>query len=388
MSRFFYTGAFRFPNKDAAAARVIGNAKVLRKLGHEVIFLGWEESSENKVIYDDFTGFPQNEFSSGKRGILKRLFDFIVLGNKTITYIKKNAKSGDSIITYHGGTWFLMQLWLYCRLKKINLYFDCTEWYDYNHLVGGLFGPVNLDFQIRMRVVYKLFITRGIVISLFLKDLFKDSIVVPPLIDLTVDKWNFPISNHSHNFDEKINLVYAGNPGSKDKLDQILQAIVVFNQGDHLKKIYLHFFGVEKSVLKTLVPINVFDDSSRFLIFNDRINQEEVPEKLNSYDFSIFLRPTQKYAMAGFPTKFVESLGAGCPVITNYTSDLDLYLKNGFNGFVVKDLNIESILEIFNTLNLISLAELDEMKKNAYQTAEKHFHFSNFENQFKQLLGQ
>lgn len=67
-----------------------------------------------------------------------------------------------------------------------------------------------------------------------------------------------------------------------------------------------------------------------------------------------------------------------CPVITNYTSDLDLYLKNGFNGFVVKDLNIESILEIFNTLNLISLDELDEMKKNAYQTAEKHFHFSNF----------
>jgi hypothetical protein len=62
MSRFFYTGAFRFPNKDAAAARVIGNAKVLKKLGHEVVFLGWEESSENKVIYDGFTGFPQMSF--------------------------------------------------------------------------------------------------------------------------------------------------------------------------------------------------------------------------------------------------------------------------------------------------------------------------------------
>jgi glycosyltransferase involved in cell wall biosynthesis len=109
---------------------------------------------------------------------------------------------------------------------------------------------------------------------------------------------------------------------------------------------------------------------------------------LSLYDFFDFLRPTKKYAMAGFPTKFVESLGAGCPVITNYTSDLDLYLKNGFNGFVVKDLNIESILEIFNTLDSLSFDKLDEMKKNAYQTAEKHFHFSNFENQFKQLLGQ
>ena len=384
MSRFFYTGAFRFPNKDAAAARVIGNAKVLRKLGHEVIFLGWEESLENKVIYDGFTGFPQNEFSSKKRGILKRFFDFMVLGNKTVAYIKKNAAAGDSIITYHGGTWFLIQLWLYCRLKKINLYFDCTEWYDYNHLVGGLFGPVNLDFQIRMRLVYKIFITKGIVISLFLKD----SIVVPPLIDLTLDKWNFSISNRSHNFDEKINLVYAGNPGSKDKLDQILQAIAIFNQSDHLKKIYLHFFGVEKAALQNLVSIDIFDNSNQFLVFNDRINQEEVPKRLDSYDFSIFLRPTKKYAMAGFPTKFVESLGAGCPVITNYTSDLDLYLKSGFNGFVVKDLNIESILEVFNTLDLLSLQELNEMKKNAYQTAEKHFDFSNFENQFRQLLEQ
>ena len=89
-----------------------------------------------------------------------------------------------------------------------------------------------------------------------------------------------------------------------------------------------------------------------------------------------------------FLQNFVESLGAGCPVITNYTSDLDLYLKNGFNGFVVKDLNIESILEIFNTLDSLSFDKLDEMKKNAYQTAEKNFHFSNFENQFKQLLGQ
>lgn len=388
MSRFFYTGAFRFPNKDAAAARVIGNAKVLRKLGHEVVFLGWEESSENKVIYDGFTGFPQNEFSSEKREILKRLFDFIVLGNKTITYIKKNVKSGDSIIAYHGGTWFLMQLWLYCKLNKINLYFDCTEWYDYNHLVGGLFGPVNLDFQIRIRFVYKFFITNGIVISSFLKKIFKNSIVVPPLIDLTADKWNFPISNDNNKFKKIINLVYAGNPGSKDKLDQILQAISIFNQGNHLKNVYLHFFGVDKEVIQALVSIDVFDNSKKFLIFNDRINQEKVPEKLNSYDFSIFLRPAKKYAMAGFPTKFVESLGAGCPVITNYTSDLDLYLKNGFNGFVVKDLNIESILEVFNTLDLLSFDELDEMKKNAYQTAKKQFDFSNFENQFKQLLEQ
>ena len=286
MSKFFYTGAFRFPNKDAAAARVIGNAKVLRLLGHEVVFLGWEENSENKVVYEGFIGYSQNEFSSGRRGIFKRLFDFLIIGNKTISYIKKHAKKGDSIIAYHGGSWFLMQLWLYCKLNKINLYFDCTEWYDYNHLIGGVFGPVNLDFQIRMRFVYKIFITNGIVISSFLKKTFKNSIVVPPLIDLMADKWNFSTSNVNQNFEKTINLVYAGNPGSKDKLDQILEAISIFNHGNNLKKIYLHFFGVEKDALTKIVPINILNKSNEFIIFNNRIAQEKVPEKLSTYDFS------------------------------------------------------------------------------------------------------
>ena len=90
--------------------------------------------------------------------------------------------------------------------------------------------------------------------------------------------------------------------------------------------------------------------------------------------------------MAGFPTKFVESLGAGCPVITNYTSDLSLYLKNGFNGFVVKDLNVTSILDVFYTLDLLSLNQLSEMKVKAYKTAKSQFDFPNFENHFKELL--
>jgi hypothetical protein len=38
-----YVGAFRLPNKDAAAPRVLNNAKIFQAIGYEVFFfeLGW-----------------------------------------------------------------------------------------------------------------------------------------------------------------------------------------------------------------------------------------------------------------------------------------------------------------------------------------------------------
>ena len=53
MSKIIYTGAFRFPNGDAAAPRVLNNAKLLRELGYKVIFVSWggpprkEDKDEN-----------------------------------------------------------------------------------------------------------------------------------------------------------------------------------------------------------------------------------------------------------------------------------------------------------------------------------------------------
>lgn len=41
--------------------------------------------------------------------------------------------------------------------------------------------------------------------------------------------------------------------------------------------------------------------------------------------------------MAGFPTKFVESITAGTPVLTNQTSDLADYLVEGEIGFWLVD---------------------------------------------------
>jgi len=63
-------------------------------------------------------------------------------------------------------------------------------------------------------------------------------------------------------------------------------------------------------------------------------------------NFSIIIRDTNRVTLAGFPTKFVESIACGTPVITNENSDIGDYIKN--NGVIVNESNLyEELLRIF-----------------------------------------
>ena len=84
--------------------------------------------------------------------------------------------------------------------------------------------------------------------------------------------------------------------------------------------------------------------------------------------------------MAGFPTKFSESISCGVPVITTKTSDLCNYLQEGINGFWLEEDIEESISKIFKTKNI---QELKEMKKNV---DTKIFDFKNYIKEFKKIF--
>ncbi len=64
-----------------------------------------------------------------------------------------------------------------------------------------------------------------------------------------------------------------------------------------------------------------------------RIPHNEALDLLKKSDYSIFLRDTNLVTTAGFPTKFVEALSCGIPVLTNRNSNLADYLIEGKNGF-------------------------------------------------------
>ena len=54
--RFLYIGAFRFPIGDAAAARVLNNARLIQELGHDVRVLSF--GGKKNDTWQDYDGVP------------------------------------------------------------------------------------------------------------------------------------------------------------------------------------------------------------------------------------------------------------------------------------------------------------------------------------------
>ena len=65
---------------------------------------------------------------------------------------------------------------------------------------------------------------------------------------------------------------------------------------------------------------------------------------------------------AGFPTKFVESISAGVPVLTNLTSNLSDYLRDGANGFVLQNENDNALRDSIDKVLSLSREEIDAIR--------------------------
>ena len=108
--------------------------------------------------------------------------------------------------------------------------------------------------------------------------------------------------------------------------------------------------------------------------FLGRVSQDLIPAYYKKADFMVLLREPNRKSMAGFPTKFAESMTAGVPVITNATSDLTKYVINGKTGFLVEGYDYESILfTLRSSLFTIRKEDVKKMKKNCVHSANLTF---------------
>jgi glycosyltransferase involved in cell wall biosynthesis len=101
-------------------------------------------------------------------------------------------------------------------------------------------------------------------------------------------------------------------------------------------------------------------------------------EAIRSADFSVFLRERSRVTTAGFPTKFVESMAVGTPVITTITSDLEQYLRDGENGLVCPAPIASALRAVIERALTLSPKALQEMRVQSRRTAENEFDFREF----------
>ncbi|MDT4876082.1 hypothetical protein FQZ97_1114980 [compost metagenome] len=117
-----------------------------------------------------------------------------------------------------------------------------------------------------------------------------------------------------------------------------------------------------------------------------KVAQEKIESHYQTADFSVILRESERFTNAGFPTKFVESLSFSTPVISNITSDLGLYLRDGVNGYVVDSVRVADVSSVICKAADLSGNEKSELRKQAFATAVESFSPSNYSGRFSDFF--
>lgn len=309
-----YIGGFELPDKNAAAQRVVGIAKGFRECGYDVVFLNsLKTCGHNNMQEKNYFGFKCYEY---KR---EPYIDYLIAAWTVRNYI--NEIHPDIVVAYNYPGFALERIRKYCKANAIKCIADATEWYQIK--TGNPIYRVirNMDADYCMKIVLKR-LDGVIAISRFLYEYYKDytnTVMIPPTVDITDAKWNVKVEKDV----KTLTFIYAGSPSmEKERLDLIVEAVeglktektVRLNILGITKEQYAQIYGRKKGALSRVK-------------FWGRVDHDKVIEFIKSADWSIILRDNNFGVNAGFPTKLVESISCGTPVILNRFSNVGDYVN-------------------------------------------------------------
>jgi glycosyltransferase involved in cell wall biosynthesis len=381
-------GAFRLPNLDAAAPRVLNNAKALRAAGHDVSFISWGGAYRDSDLHDDgyhyVDGFKYviTDELDPKGSLWNKFKEKLRRGNKSLGILNSMRENTNVIIMYNADYSWTKKMINYCSKKNIKLVNDITEWYDNNelHLTDIIPNHINMTRTQRM-------VKNKIVISSFLSDYYKESnnLILPPLCDHAEAKWSQKVDDERVADFDGITLIYAGNPAKKDCVHTTINVVNrLAHEGQKIRFVILG--TTRESYIERYSHQLESTELHQNILFLGRVSQDLIPAYYKKADFMVLLREPTRKNIAGFPTKFAESMSAGVPVIANITSDLYRYLIDGNTGFVVPNNDAESFYEVIKSKVLTLNAEEIQQLKSDILSVNWAFDFSNRVIAIKQFL--
>jgi len=387
LKTIFYIGGFELPDKNAAAHRVLGNGKVLKSLGYRVVFIGVTKTY-TEVTFHEYSGFDCYSIPYPSSTI--KWIRFIAMKSEYLDIMNKYDYQ-SAIIAYNQPALSTYRLMRYCKLHELKIYLDLTEWFKGQFKQNFVLDTIKtIDNYFRIKVLTRK-VDGVIAISKHFSDVMTQNnakhVLVPPLVDSTDMKWR----NNEANQSTVRKYIYAGGAFSvkysnsvKDRLDLVIDALHKLHAEGF--DFLFHIIGCTKEEF-----LLVFEDKTKIIHeLNNRIKfhgkreHGYVLDLLRTSDFSIFLRDETISTKAGFPSKFVESISIGLPVITNANSNVKDYLIDGVNGYCIERLEPDNIVKKIRISLTIKDSEIVEMKKRT--KASNLFDYRNFENQFKKLL--
>lgn len=362
-----YLGGFELPDRNAAAQRVLANAKLLREMGFDVSFIGVSKDiMRAPKVVDGFLSHPI-PYPSNTKEWMHQVFTFVDV--ETILEHRPNY-----VILYNFPAVASIRILKACHKHGIKVVHDLTEW-ESNKRWRPSDIVRKIDINLRMRYCMKK-MDGVIAISRYLYEYYKkyvNTIMMPPTVDLTEEKWN---RKRQLSSSDMVKLVYAGSAGfgAKDRLDIIIEAVVKH------PNMQLDVIGMnEENYVAGYGALPATRDN---VFFHGRLSHAEAVTAVQNADFQFLIRDSNRKNNAGFPTKFVESMACCTPVIATLTSNIGDYLVNGKNGYVVDETH--TLDNVLDSISKLSLSEIIKMKETCREVTV--FDYREYKNTFEDIF--
>lgn len=371
MKKVLLITTYKYPNGDAGSVRQYSFAKLYKELGYEVTVVGLGNCTNYQLVTSD--GISYISLRSAQNTLTTRVKNYVGFKSKLKRFLSNygNCEYIHVVSIPVNALFFIKK---YAKKHNIKLIHDSVEWYSPEQFKNGRFSlPYIIKDKYNTKWIDKQFSV--IAISSFLEKHFKSRGINTVRIPVIMDISEMPCEKRTDK--DKTVFLYAGSPGKKDYLAEIIKGFSLLPQ-ELLIRVELQLLGINKEQLATLCGVeeSAVEYMGNSLVCLGRVPREEVMNRLSAADFTVLLRSeTQRYAKAGFPTKAVESLSTATPIITNLTSDLGLYLKDGYNSIIVSDCLPIAFSKAVEKATTLTASEKKQMYSNARKTAEEHFDY-------------
>ncbi len=391
-------GDFPFPTGSAASNNLRGHCQALKAAGFSVGLLpaqdkGREEDrqSDGTYKYQGCQYWPvYHPLENSRKAYLRRLF----LGDEDtrLEFLKKHDLKGVRAILLYpsvvGTVPHILSLNRLCKEKHLDLWVYVVEWHDWKHLRGSLYWSDIFDGEIQRRWLNPS-LSGVICITAHLGKYYEQkgqkSVRIPPLLDLQDNTWSrYRKSPESVAF-RPLKLLFSGSAG-RERHDLILKSVLDLRKRG--LPVVMEYLGTS---LKQIVAIpgvteSLINDLGEGIVFHGRVPQERVYEIASAASFCVLLREDTKWSQSCFPSKVPEFLALGVPILCNFTSDLSMYLQDGHNAIVIKDLSSAAFSEAIERILKLSEVDYQQIRRAAWESAAQ-FDALAFSPLYKQMLG-
>lgn len=371
-------GPFSFPDGGAAARRILGNARTLVDAGYDVIIgAGQMDSPEVPHQYEGIKIVSLSERTAEHLPTLIKHLRYVLMGKKTVEWLTNMHPKPSAVILYSGYAPYFIRLLSWCKKNNVPLIFDAVEWYGPHRISGGRFGLYRLSFILSMKY-FAVNAKNIIAISRYLEAYYKNrgcsTIRIPPTLDTMKNTSQIEKKER-----RALRLGYTGNPtDNKDLLELMIEAVIQVNQGEMIVE-----FHIAGPTSLTLLAFNCLKNRGmtslpNYIVAHGRVSHDESIEIIQNCDFSVLLRPLNTDSQAGFPTKVVESMSVGTPVICNITSDLSDHIIHRKTGMICEKPDSEILADTIREAASLNAEELAAMRDVTKNHAVKNFDFRNY----------